>query len=197
MNPWRVQVDTLRDLLELAEVGDIARRYAAMNAFDGILTIMGVLVGSFTARVTDPHVVVTTGLATSVAVGISGLWGAYLTETAERKRSLDEMEHLTLSDLGATRLGRASRLAAVAVALIDGVSPFLASVIVLTPFLAVALLPNPLYAYYLALGAALALLFGLGTFLGTISKDRLIVSGIKTLTAGLVCVAINLLLGAG
>ena len=115
----------------------------------------------------------------------------------ERKRSLDEMEHLTLSDLGATRLGRASRLAAVAVALIDGLSPFLASVIVLTPFLAVALLPNPLYAYYLALGTALALLFGLGTFLGTISKDRLVVSGIKTLTAGLVCVGINLLLGAG
>lgn len=197
MNPWRQQIDTLRDLLEIAEVGDIARRYAAMNAFDGILTIMGVLVGSFTALVTDPHVVVTTGLATSVAVGISGLWGAYLTETAERKRSLDEMEHLTLSDLGATRLGRASRLAAVAVALIDGLSPFLASVIVLTPFLAVALLPNPLYAYYLALGTALALLFGLGTFLGTISKDRLVVSGIKTLTAGLVCVGINLLLGAG
>lgn len=103
MNIRDGKLEKLREYLEIAKVGEIARRYAAMNAFDGILTIMGVLLGNYTAHVTDAKIVITTGLATSVAVGVSGLWGAYLTESAERKRSLSELERSTLSDLSDTR----------------------------------------------------------------------------------------------
>lgn len=56
-------------------ISEIARRYFVMNAFDGVLTIIGVLVGNLTAGVEDPNVVLSTGLATSVVMGISGLWG--------------------------------------------------------------------------------------------------------------------------
>lgn len=191
------RVEELLGYLDLADVGEIARRYAAMNAFDGILTIMGVLMGCYMARVSDPRIVISTGLATAVAVGISGLWGAYLTETAERKRSLNELERSVLADLRSTRLGRASRVAVIAVALVDGLSPFLASLIVLAPFFLAALLPAGLLPYYLSLGTALVSLFGLGLFVGSISRERLALSGLKTVGAGLVCVAVNLLLGLG
>jgi len=190
------QLHKLRGLLEIAEVGDIARRYAAMNAFDGILTIMGVLVGSYSARIREPRVVLTTGMATAIAVGISGLWGAYLTETAERKRSLAELGSLVLTDLRKTRLGRASRAAVIVVALVDGLSPLLASVCVLLPFVLAPLLPPLVSPYGLSLGIALVALFGLGAFLGTISREHLVLAGLKTVGAGVVCVAINLLLGA-
>ena len=190
------QLQKLRGLLEIAEVGDIARRYAAMNAFDGILTTIGILMGSFSARVTEPRIVLSTGLATAMAMGVSGLWGAYLTESAERKRSLDELELMTLSDLSATRLGRASRVAVVVVALVDGLAPALAALAILSPFFVAWLLPSVYAPYYVSVGGALLALFGLGAFLGSISKDRLLVSGLKTVCAGLVCVGLSLLLGA-
>ncbi len=195
MTPAHERVEQLREYLRIAEIGGIARRYAAMNAFDGILTIIGVLMGSYTAHVSDPRIVISTGLGTSVAMGVSGLWGAYLTEAAERKHSLDELERQTLSDLSDTRLGRASRLAVIVVALIDGLAPFLASLFVLTPFFVAGLLPGVNGPYYGALGLAFVALFALGAFLGTISKERLLISGLKTICAGLLCVGLNLLLG--
>jgi len=195
MNTEDTPLARLRGYLEIANVGEIARRYGAMNAFDGILTTIGVLMGSYTARIAEPRIVITTGLATAVAVGLSGLWGAYLTESAERERSLSELERLTLSDLKDTRLGRASRLAVIVVAIVDGLSPFMASLLVLTPFFLASLLPAGPLPYYLSLGTALAALFVLGVLLGRISKQRLMVSGAKTVAAGLMCVAITLMLG--
>lgn len=182
-------------LLEIAEVAEIARRIAAMNAFDGVLTITGVLVGCYSAHVVEPRIVLSTGLATAVAVGISGLWGAYLTETAERKRGLEELEACTLSDLSNTRLGQASRLAVVVVALIDGLSPFLASVVVLLPFLFAPWLPGLPFPYFASLGAAMLALAAIGLFLGRISRERLLISVVKTIAAGVVCVLLNLALG--
>ncbi len=196
MRIQNAHLDKLRGYMDLADVGEIARRYAAMNAFDGILTIMGVLLGCYTAHVRDPRVVVSTGMATALAVGISGLWGAYLTETAERKRSLGELEQSVLADLKSTRLGRASRVAVIVVALVDGLSPFIASLVVLIPFFLAPLLPSVELPYYLSLGTALLSLFGLGVFVGSISKEQLMLSGAKTVAAGIVCVGITLLLGA-
>ena len=67
-----LRLEQVRELSALAEVGEIARRYFAMNAFDGVLTIIGVLVGSYTAGVTDARIVLTTGFSTALAMGISG-----------------------------------------------------------------------------------------------------------------------------
>jgi len=179
---------------DIAEIGEIARRYFAMNAFDGVLTIIGVLMGSMTAGVTDTRIVITTGLSTSIAMGISGLWGSYLTESAERKHDLDELGRSTLTSLKKSRIGRASRFAAVVVSLVDGISPFAASILVLIPFFFSNLFPNIQMVYYTALGGALLTLFALGIFLGSISKDNLLISGIKTLIAGIASIIIGSLL---
>lgn len=187
-------VEKVSEYNEIAEIGEIARRYFAMNAFDGVLTIMGVLMGSLSAGITDARIVITTGLSTSVAMGISGLWGSYLTESAERKRDLDELSRSTLSSLKSSRIGRASRFAAVVVSIVDGISPFLASILVLIPFFFSTLFPEIRLVYYTALGTALLTLFALGVFLGSISKDNLLISGIKTLIAGIASIIIGSLL---
>ena len=196
MQFFQNSVRQLRSYDRLTNVGEIARRYFAMNAFDGVLTIIGVLMGNLAAGVEQAHIVVSTGLATCVAMGISGLWGAYLTEAAERKRSLLELNRQTLSDLSQTRIGRASRAAVVIVALIDGLAPFVAALMVLTPFFVAGLWPSILWAYYTALGLALLTLFALGAFLGHISQGNLLLYGIKTVIAGLICIFIGLILGA-
>jgi predicted membrane protein (TIGR00267 family) len=197
MRSFRDILTRAREYDQLVNIGEIARRYFAMNAFDGVLTIIGVLVGNLTAGVADPRIVLSTGLATSVAMGISGLWGAYLTETAERQRELDELSQFTLTDLDDTRIGRASRVAAVTVAVVDGLSPFLAAVIVLTPFLGADLFSEITWAYYTSLLIALAALFALGLFLGRVSRGNVVVFGIKTVLAGVVSIVISYLLTGG
>jgi predicted membrane protein (TIGR00267 family) len=188
-------IERLRGYNRLVEIAEIARRYFAMNAFDGVLTIIGVLMGNLTAGVDSPQIVISTGLATCVAMGISGLWGAYLTESAERQRDIDELSHYTLEDLNDSRIGKASRAAVIAVALVDGISPFLAALIVLVPFFFAAVFPSITVIYYTSLGIALLTLFSLGLFLGRISRGNLFLFGVKTVVAGLISILISYLLG--
>jgi len=196
MTPLRRITDKIQRYSQYVNIGEIARRYFAMNAFDGVLTIIGVLMGNFTAGIEDARIVVTTGLATCVAMGISGLWGAYLTEAAERQRELLELEELTLTDLQETGLGEASRAAVVIVALVDGLSPFLAALIVLIPFFVPQLFPTLQWTYITALGLAMAALFGLGAFLGRVSRQNIAIYGFRTVIAGAISIVISLLLGS-
>jgi predicted membrane protein (TIGR00267 family) len=177
-------------------IAEIARRYFAMNAFDGVLTTIGVLMGNYLAGVVDLRIPIKTGIATSIAMGISGLWGAYLTETAERRRELTELERVSLIDQSETSIGRASRFAVIIVSIVDGLAPAMAALIVLVPLFLGDLIGNPLLSYALAGGLALLSLFGLGIFLGKVSEENLIGYGVKTLLAGLIAIAINFLLGA-
>lgn len=189
---WR----QFREYSRLANVGEIARRYFAMNAFDGALTMIGVLMGNYTANVESARIVVSTGLATSVAMGISGLWGAYLTEAAERKREIAEMSDQVLVDLNQTRIGKASRVAVAIVAIVDGLSPALAALLILIPFFFADLFAQIQWVYFVSLGMALACLFGLGTFLGYISRENIFLYGLRTVIAGIISIAISYLLGA-
>ncbi len=188
-------VSYLREYDKLANISEIARRYFAMNAFDGVLTIIGVLMGNLVAGVNSAQIVLSTGLTTSVAMGISGLWGAYLTESAERKRDLGELNRVMLTDLTDTRIGRASRAAIFIVAIVDGLSPFMAALVVLLPFFLAGNFEDLTWAYYTSLGLALLTLFSLGLFLGHISRGRMIVYGFKTVLAGVVSIVISFFLG--
>lgn len=188
------QVESVREYSRIAGVAEIARRYFAMNAFDGVLTTIGVLVGNYLAGVRDLTIPVRTGIATSIAMGVSGLWGAYLTEAAERQRELTELEKACLVDQSGTKIGRASRLAVVIVALVDGLAPFLASMVVLIPLFFAALIGSAVTSYALSILVALISLFGLGMFLGHVSKHSLIGYGLRTLVAGILAIALNFVL---
>lgn len=183
-------IQRIRAYNKLANIGEIVRRYFALNAFDGVLTLIGVLMGNITAGVTQPRIVVNTGLATCIAMGVSGLWGAYLTEAAERKRDLAELNRHTLTDLGPTQIGQASRMAVVMVMLVNGFSPFLAALVVLLPFFVSDLFSDIRSIYYAALSLALIILFSIGLFLGRISQENLVGYGLKTVGAGVVSILI-------
>lgn len=188
------RVNAMREYSRIAGAAEIARRYFAMNAFDGVLTTIGVLMGSYVGGIRNPSVVIRTGVATSIAMGVSGLWGAYLTEAAERRRELCELEKVTLAELGDTKIGRASRLAVITVAIVDGLAPFLSALIVLIPLFFAALLPSIVVGYIICLIVALLSLFGLGVFLGRISNSSLLGYGIRTLVAGIIAILLSLLL---
>lgn len=188
-------LDDFREYERIAGFWEIARRALANNAFDGILTTIGVLMGSYVAGVRNSGIVIRTGIATSIAMGISGLWGAYLAESAERSRELAELEKISLTDLGSTKIARASRVAVVVVAVVDGLAPFVSSLIVLIPMFFAPLLPTIIVGYALSIVVALVMLFGLGMFLGSICGRSLASYGARTVIAGVVCIAITFLLG--
>lgn len=196
MNSIRTALQRFSEFDALVGISEIARRYFAMNAFDGALTIIGVVMGNLIAGVENTQIVISTGLSTSVAMGISGLWGAYLTESAEREREIDELSKVTLSEMKDTRVGRASRLAVLIVAIVDGISPFMAAVIILVPFFLAPLFPTLQAVYFTSLGVALIVLFLLGVFLGRVSGKSWIGFGLRTVLAGIFSILIAFLLGA-
>jgi predicted membrane protein (TIGR00267 family) len=190
-------IDSLREYERIAGFWQIARRALANNAFDGVLTMVGVVMGQWVGGVENPSTVILTGIATSISIGVSGLWGAYLAESAERGRELAELEKISLTDLGGTKIGRASRVAVVVVSLVDGLSPLVSSLIVLTPFFFVTLVSDIVVSYVVSMALALVSLFGLGMFLGHISGRSLVGYGLRTMIAGIVAIVITRLLPAG
>ncbi len=187
-------LDEVREYERIAGFLQIARRALANNAFDGVLTMIGVLMGNYLGGVRDPGTVIRIGIATSISIGVSGLWGAYLAESAERGRELAELERISLTNLRKTKIGRASRMAVIVVSLVDGLSPLISSMVVLLPFFLAPLVGNILVSYALSILVGLLGLFGLGMFLGHISGRSLAGYGVRTVIAGLVAIAINALL---
>jgi len=195
--PRSTRLQEFAEYRRIASIDEMGRRKFANNAFDGILTMVGVVMGSYVAGVREPRIIVSTGLATCMAMGISGFWGAYVTESAERKRELQDLEHAMLRDLGETEQARASRFAAIVVSVIDGLSPLVAGMFVLLPFLFAGAWFAAGTSYVAALAMAFLLLFGLGVFLGKVARENALVGGIRMIVAGLVCVALTFLISGG
>jgi predicted membrane protein (TIGR00267 family) len=191
------RLDTVREYERITGFWKIARRALANNSFDGVLTMVGVLTGNYLGGIRNAATVIRIGLATAISIGVSGLWGAYLAESAERGRELAELERISLTDLSGTKISRAGQVAVVVVSLVDGLSPLLSSLIVLLPFFIAPLIGNILISYALSLVVGLIGLFGLGMFLGHISQRSLVGYGLRTVIAGLIAVAISFLLPNG
>lgn len=94
----KVKVAKWRKYSEMSNLGIIARRKFFNNAFDGALTCAGIVSGNFIVFLSKAGqgvtstLIVITGLSTALAIGISGLWGAFLSEEAERKKKLDDLK---------------------------------------------------------------------------------------------------------
>jgi len=186
-------INLIKAYNRIANITRIVRRYFAINGFDGVITSIGVLVGNFIIGITEYKHVIIAGSAIIISLGISGVWSAYNSETAERKRELNDLEESTLHNLDETIISRAQKFAAVVLAIANGLSPVVTAFIPLIPFLFGKYIPINI-CYYSGFALAFLILFGIGLFLGKISRSNLLISGIKMLVAGGFCIALSLLL---
>ncbi|MFX1313570.1 MAG: VIT1/CCC1 transporter family protein [Promethearchaeota archaeon] len=75
----------------------IARRYFVNNFYDGMLTVLGILLGFFVLILKegvisiDSHLIILTGVGSSISMFISGITGSYLSEKAEQKKIKEEL----------------------------------------------------------------------------------------------------------
>ena len=170
----------------------ILRRYFVVNGFDGALTMLGIIVGFYMSELVNLEIVMNACFGAAIALGMSGLTSAYISESAEQKKQLSELEQAMVKDLDNSAYGQASRMFPFVTAVVNSLSPFIISLIIISPIWAATLsLDLPFNALEMALYLAFGILFLLGVFLGRISGTYWLWSGLRTLiiavlTAGLI-----------
>ncbi len=188
--------DTVRVISRISGMSEVARRYAVTNSFDSLLTMLGVLMGSFISGLKEPSVIINTVLGGAVAILISGTMGTYLTERAERASRIKELEVAVLMDLDETLVGKAESISAVMVAAASGLAPFLVMMSLTVPFyLSISGMLSVMEAYVVSFIEVLTILFTLGVFLGSLSGENRLVYGAMLVGMGLLIVMVMLWLG--
>ena len=185
----------LKRILRYSESAEYPRRYAVMNAFDGVITILGIILGSKLLGSAEAGQIVAASVGALIAMGVSGASGTYITEMAEQERKIKELQDAMLTNLEGTILVKAHREAAVISALVDSAAAIFAGLLAVAPyFLTVAGYLSELVAFYSSLIISLSLLFALGVFLGRVAGRSLLFSGLKALGIGCLTLFFLLLL---
>ncbi|HXZ92046.1 MAG TPA: hypothetical protein VEG36_04120 [Burkholderiales bacterium] len=172
----------LRVLLHITRSHLIARRYFVVNGFDGALTMVGLLVGFEVSDTLDLAVILNVCLGAAIALGVSGVSSAYISEAAEKRSELRALERAMLSDLRDSAYGRGTRVLPLVIALVNGSAPLVMALAIIAPIWAArAGLALPLAPLHAALAVALVLVFLLGVYLGRISGTFWLWAGLRTL----------------
>ncbi|SFG24537.1 hypothetical protein [Neptunomonas qingdaonensis] len=169
-------------LFKITRSQGIARRYFVVNGFDGALTMLGLILGFQFSSSAPLSVTINACMGAAIALGVSGVSSAYISEVAEKRRALLKLEEAMLKDLQESAHSEAARWVPMMIALVNGSAPLLISLVILSPLLltqaGIALPVSPLF---LAIVLALIIVFLLGVFLGRISGISWLRSGLQTL----------------
>lgn len=185
----------LRYLYELTRSASIARRYFVIGAFDGALTILGVIIGAYVAEASvDPELakqlIIGAGLAGGIALAVSSAVGAYEAERVEHLLSHKNLEQAMLSQVDGTRR-EAMTVSIIVSAIVHGVAPLIAAIVPLIPFFFM-----PLHdAVVAGIVITMMFLFALGGFLGSLIKETFLYTGLRFVIAGLATAIILILIG--
>lgn len=183
--------DQAKLLLNISSTHGIVRRYFVVNGFDGALTMLGLIIGFLVSAPASLNVIINACLGAAIALGMSGLSSAYVSEVAERKRELGKLEGAMIADLRQSAHGEAARWVPLLVALVNGAAPLFISLLILIPlWLSQAGLPLPVSPLYIAIAIALMLIFLLGVMLGRVAGISWMRSGIQTLLVAVLTAAL-------
>jgi predicted membrane protein (TIGR00267 family) len=189
-----------RKYSEISNVSTITRRYFVMNAFDGALTMLGVVIGAYFSGFLRPITIISAGIAGSIAMGSSGMTGAYMTEKAERAKKIKDLENAMLTGMKDGIHRKSHRFATIFAAIVDGFSPAIAAMVVISPFFIVRYgFITSEVAFWSSIVITLIVLLLLGFYLARISDESLWKYGLQMLVVGLLtaflCVGVSIFIG--
>ncbi len=178
---------------KLTGVFSISRRYFVIGAFDGALTVLGLVLGA-ASHSTDPDLILAAGVATSFALAISSVFGAFEAERVEQDIERQDLEAAMLTEVRGDMVA-AVRFATRVSSLVHGVAPLVAGLLPLIPFLLVpGVLTFPDAVVYASV-ITFAFLFFLGVYLGTITKRSLVTAGLRLVAVALATAVLTILIG--
>ena len=163
--------------------GEAETRYIVRGLIDGSLSALGVVIGASGSA--DASVIIAAGLGGGIANGLSNILGAFTAEKASLERERIQKEKSLLKKNGYLKKSIIYKKAireTMICGLIDGISTTIGSALPVVPFF----LFDIKTALYMAIAITVAILFILGVFIGKISKENVVVSGIKMVIGALV-----------
>ena len=172
----------IKRFISIGQSRAIARRYFVVNGFDGALTMLGMLMGFYIAKGVDVRVAITACVGAAIALTMSGLSSAYISEVAERKKAFRELQDAMISDMDGSEHDQATRVIPILIAAVNGLAPLLLSLLIMVPlWLSFSGISLPFDPYLIAIVVAFILIFLLGVFLGKISGTFWLLSGLQSL----------------
>ncbi len=181
---------TLKTYYKLSDVEDIARRYFVIGLFDGVLTSLGVITGIWMTKGTK-ITLLSTILGSGLALSISSAWGAWEAESHEAEIKRKEMELKLHRSLKGTLIQKLSTFSIAWTSFVHGVAPLIGILLPVIPFL----FSYSYLSFLLSIIIGFLLLFITGLVMGKISKQNVIVSGLRMVFAGLITFIITYFLG--
>ncbi|WP_232688782.1 VIT1/CCC1 transporter family protein [Halobacterium zhouii] len=185
---------SLRETLQDEDVRSISRRYFISNGFDGTLTCIGIIVGSFLGGNQSAMEIVRVVAGGTVGLAASGVWSVWEIERAEKLAELRRVEDKLLADLEETELHNRKTRARKVNSFMSGLGPTLGMLLPVLPYFLVGSVLTLLWATVAGVLIGVALLFVFGAYMGNISDQNWVVAGIRTGLVGLVVGAINIAL---
>ena len=195
MSKFKDSIRNLRYLFELTRSASIARRYFVIGAFDGALTILGVIIGAYVAEANvhpelAKQLIVSAGFAGGIALAVSSAVGAYEAERVEHILSHKNLEQAMLRPVEGIR-EEAMTVSILVSAVVHGLAPMVAAIVPLIPFFFM-----PLHeAVVTGIVITMVFLFVLGAFLGNLIREIFVYTGLRFVIAGLATAIVLILLG--
>ncbi|GAC17310.1 VIT1/CCC1 transporter family protein [Paraglaciecola arctica] len=176
----------IKDLISLTHSQGIIRRYFIVNGFDGALTMLGLILGFLFSDPTDIDNIINVCIGAAIALCVSGISSAYVSESAERQYVLTKLEQSMITDLSQTSHAHAARTVPIIIALVNGLAPFVISLLILLPlWLFKSGMVLPISPLLMSVLIAMTIIFLLGVFLSRVSGISWWRSGLRTLLVGI------------
>src|SRR5437016_1075539 len=190
LGAWRRRI---REYDEITNVGPIIRRYFVIGAFDGALTVLGIIIGAYAVGASEAHkaLILSASIGAAIALAVSSAVGAYEAERVEKKLDIRTIERAMLARLSEEHK-EAFQFSAILSALVHGIAPLLAALLPIIPFAFLDFRD----ATIAAILVTFVLLFVIGAYLGNLVRERVIVTGLRFVAAGLGTAVLLWLMGA-
>jgi len=188
------RLGNLRELLKDEDVRSISRRYFISNGFDGTLTTIGIIVGSFLGGSQSSMEIVRVVAGGTVGLAASGVWSVWEIERAEKLAELKAVEEKMLTGLEGTALHDRKGDARKVNAMMSGLGPTIGMLLPIIPYFFVGVALSMMWATVIGVLIGVSLLFVFGAYMGNLSEQNWVIAGLRTGVVGLVVGGINIIL---
>lgn len=184
--------------LQITGSQGIMRRYFVVNGFDGALTMLGLIIGFLFSSPSSLQVIINACIGATIALTVSGISSAYVSEQAERRLALNNLQGAMVTKLQEGIHTEAARWVPIFIAVVNGSAPLIMSLLIIAPlWLATMGITFIFMPLHVAVIIAILIIFLFGVFLGRLSGVTWLISGIKTILIAVLTIALVYLFTGG
>ena len=170
-------------------------RYTILGTIDGVVACLAIVLGVFSASV-DKSIIIAAGLSGGVGLGLSNGIGGLMAESTVELKKMRELEDSMIMKKGGmkgTIIHKRIQRKLFYDTLTHGGCSFFGAMIPVVPFFFLTAATGVIASIILSF----ITLFLLGIYMGVMTRQRLIVAGLKMLLIGILVAGVVRLLGLG